>query len=181
MALLDDAFALIGLTVRRISYLLPHVVVQEHHRDDLMITDHPVETGAAISDHAFKRPAEVEIQCGWSNSTIGARGYVRLVYQQLLAIQAMREPFTLSTGKRSYSNMLLAGIAVTTDQKTEEVLMVTARAREIIIVYTQTTSAPASAQASPSQTQSTSGGGWSQVSPVTVQNLPPPAGATRTP
>ena len=42
--------------------------VEEHHRDELEITEHPVEQGAAISDHAFKRPAEVTLVLGWSNS-----------------------------------------------------------------------------------------------------------------
>lgn len=42
--------------------------LREVHRDTLEITDHPIEQGAAISDHAFKRPAEVVIECGWSNT-----------------------------------------------------------------------------------------------------------------
>lgn len=48
--------------------LVPHATLRELHRDDLEITDHPVEIGAAVSDHAYVRPAEVIIECGWSNS-----------------------------------------------------------------------------------------------------------------
>lgn len=48
--------------------LRPQVTLEERHTDELEITEHPVEQGAAISDHAYKRPAEVVITCAWSNS-----------------------------------------------------------------------------------------------------------------
>ncbi len=48
--------------------LVAQVTLEEIHRDELEITEHPVERGAAISDHAYKRPAEVIIRCGWSDS-----------------------------------------------------------------------------------------------------------------
>lgn len=51
--------------------IIAHATVEERHTDRLHITDHPVEQGAAISDHAFKRPAEVVLKLGWSNSPAG--------------------------------------------------------------------------------------------------------------
>lgn len=45
-----------------------YVTISERHHDELEITDHPVEAGAQISDHAFVRPPEVIIECAWSNS-----------------------------------------------------------------------------------------------------------------
>lgn len=48
--------------------LIARATIRETHRDVLEISDHPIEQGAAISDHAFKRPAEVVIECGWSNT-----------------------------------------------------------------------------------------------------------------
>lgn len=56
--------------------LVPHATLEEVHYDDLEITDHPVEQGAAISDHAFKRPAEVIIRCAFSNSPPSSGGIV---------------------------------------------------------------------------------------------------------
>lgn len=47
---------------------LPQVTLEEVHHDELEITQHPVEQGANIADHAFKRPAEVIVTYGWSNS-----------------------------------------------------------------------------------------------------------------
>ena len=44
------------------------VVIEEVPRDELEITDHPVENTASISDHAYKHPKEVKISWGWSDS-----------------------------------------------------------------------------------------------------------------
>lgn len=56
--------------------LIPHATLEEIHYDDLEITDHPVEQGASITDHAFKRPSEVVIRCGFSNSPPSSGGIV---------------------------------------------------------------------------------------------------------
>jgi hypothetical protein len=53
------------------SYLediIAQAVVEERHIDQLEITNHPVQYGAAIIDHAFKHPSEVVLTLGWSNS-----------------------------------------------------------------------------------------------------------------
>jgi hypothetical protein len=48
--------------------LIATTTIEEVHNDDLEITEHPVELGAPIADHMFKRPPTVIIQCAWSNS-----------------------------------------------------------------------------------------------------------------
>lgn len=48
--------------------IVAQATIEEMHSDEAEITDHPVEQGATISDHAFARPSEVVITCGWSNS-----------------------------------------------------------------------------------------------------------------
>lgn len=62
-----------GSITRKMGGTLPDIiataVVEEHHRDRLEITSHPVEIGAAISDHAYLQPPEVTITLGWSNSS----------------------------------------------------------------------------------------------------------------
>lgn len=163
MALLDDAFALIRLPGVSIGSLIPDIVVREVGRDTLITTDHPVETGAAISDHAFKMPAEIEMVLGWSDSTGGYVGYSEEAYELMLQIQAQRQPITVSTGRRNYRNMLPVGIQQTRDEKTASVLMCSMRLREINIVSTQTTSAPKSAQANPAKTGSTADAGTQQL------------------
>lgn len=155
MALIDDAFALITTGSRQIGTLIPDVVVREAQRDEMVITDHPVEIGAAISDHAFLRPVEVEMQIGWSDSTGGYVGYAREAYEELVVLQREREPFTLTTGSRRYANMLISSISLQKDEKTENISAITVRLREVIIVSTQMTSAPKSAQANPAKTGAT--------------------------
>lgn len=56
--------------------LVAQATVEEVHTDDLEITDHPIERGAAITDHAFKRPAEVVVRCVFSNSPSEPGGLV---------------------------------------------------------------------------------------------------------
>lgn len=44
------------------------IVENEKHHDSVVITSHPVQMGAEVSDHAYKLPAEVTLRYGWSNS-----------------------------------------------------------------------------------------------------------------
>ena len=48
--------------------ILADVVIEEQHTDNLEVTQHPVERGANISDHAYKTPAVVTLYLGWSLS-----------------------------------------------------------------------------------------------------------------
>jgi hypothetical protein len=43
--------------------------LEETGTDLVTVTDHPVEAGAEISDHAYYRPAELTMRCGWSNAS----------------------------------------------------------------------------------------------------------------
>lgn len=57
---------------RRIGIFIPSVVVSEKHSDALEITEHPVEKPTTngksgfIADHAYKRPSEVTMECGFA-------------------------------------------------------------------------------------------------------------------
>lgn len=61
------------LTANGQQVVLPDLIAQatfeEHHIDRMEITRHPVEQGAAISDHAFAEPSVVHLRLGWSNSS----------------------------------------------------------------------------------------------------------------
>jgi hypothetical protein len=162
---------------RSLGPFMPHVVLEEQHRDDLVITEFPVEKGAAITDHSYKRPATLVLRYGWSNSTARYDRFSRQLYAQLLALQASRQPFSVSTGKRLYRNMLFAALDVTTDKTSENVLIITAALKEIILTSTQTANNPTTAkpaqeagnQASPESTGSTTDRGTVQASGVGSQ------------
>jgi hypothetical protein len=144
------------LRTRSIGPFVANVTVEELHTDELRITDHPVERNAVVSDHAFKLPMRVRIIVGYSNSSPQSGGdpnYVNDVYAQFLALQESRELITILTGKRLYENMLIERLAVTTDEKTENALMMACDCREIILVDTQVTAtAPAQDQSTPQDT-----------------------------
>ena len=177
---------------RAIGPITAMVTLEELGTDNLQITEHPVELGANINDHAFKQPAEVVIRCGWSNSSLGGlisgvrqavasifgdsafgSDYVSGVYNQLLALQESRIPFDVSTGKRTYQNMLMRSLALTTDPRTEYALMCTVVCRQVIIVQTQaTTLPPRDSQANPQATGEVANMGTKQ----TAQAFPAPGG-----
>ena len=63
-----------AVTLKAPDPLVPQTTIEEVHHDELRITDHPIEEGATISDHAFMMPMEVIIRCAWSNSPASASG-----------------------------------------------------------------------------------------------------------
>ena len=185
--------ALVIKPKRQIATFTAQVTLDEVHTDELEITEHPVEMGASITDHAWKRPAEVVIRCAWSNSpsntgvvdglagavtgtvrTIGSLlsgndiGQVRDVYAKLLALQTSRIPFDVLTGKRNYTNMLVKTLRQETNKDSENSLMITATLRQVILVSTQTVTVqtPAINQSNPQVTGPTSNQGTKQLAPA---------------
>ncbi len=159
---------------RNIAGFVADVTVEEHHRDELVVTENPVEQGAAITDHAFKKPARVTLRVGYSNSSLASLGdttYVQDWYAQFLALQAGRAPFNVLTGKRSYTNMLMTSIETMTDEKWENASLFTVECREIILVTTQTVSVPPSANMkAPGINGATQNNGTSSLAPATNYN-----------
>lgn len=146
--------------------------IREQHADPYTLTGHPVEQGAQVSDHMYREQAQLVFEIGFTNSSEQAGGdesYVVNKYQEILKLQATREPMTITTGKRTYQNMVILNPAVTTDEKTEAVLMVTVTCREVIIVQTTTTSVPpADVQADPAKTSAVQDRGTIQPRPAAL-------------
>jgi hypothetical protein len=183
-------FDMIFMVPKRIGTIQIGVELEETHLDELQITEHPVEKGAEINDHAFKRQPELTLKCGWSNSQIAALAgtlqsifeggelptadYVSTVYSQLLALQETRQPFDVVTSLRIYRDMLFKSLSVTKDQKTGAALNVTATLKQIRIVQTQATKLPSKEdQADPQATAETQNAGVKAAVPAT----PAPGGS----
>jgi hypothetical protein len=164
---------------RAIGPFTAHVTIKEVHSDDLEITEQPVDQGAAVTDHAYKRPAEVVIEAMWSNSppsnnvvgglmnavtgtiegvqsiiTGNSVDQIRDIYQKLLQLQESRIPFDVYTGKRHYANMLVRSLIETTDKESENALRITASLRQVLIaqVSVRTIAAPKENQLDPEST-----------------------------
>lgn len=130
---------------RTIGGIEPHIVISEEHADSLEITDFPVESGASINDHAFKKPETVTIEAATSASPRKKEeesANLNELYGKLLQLQENREPFDIITGKRMYSDMLIENLSVKTDATKENVLWFSASCKKIRIVGLQTTSLP---------------------------------------
>lgn len=154
---MDILSTLFQQQTRRIGLIVPSVVISEKHNDTLEITEHPVEVGAAISDHAYRRPSEVVMQVGFAGggslldfldtTSIGLSAGLspKETYQELLDLQNSRVPFDVVTGKRIYTNMLIRALEVTTDRTSENALSAVLTLREVIITSTTTTQVAAKA------------------------------------
>lgn len=49
--------------------ILADAVIEERHEDSVEVTEHPIAYGAAITDHAYYKPAMLTLVLGWSNSS----------------------------------------------------------------------------------------------------------------
>ena len=52
--------------------IMPNIVVHERHHDEVIMTEQPVEIGAAITDHSFRNPSRLRLVYGYSNSCLKA-------------------------------------------------------------------------------------------------------------
>lgn len=151
------------------------MVVDERGTDRLTITQHPVEQGAKITDHAYLEPAELTMRMMSTAATPVATGnpnYLANLYADLLALQASRNLLQVVSGKRLYPTMLIASIELTTDEKTENALMIQITCREVIIVQTRaTTAAPADQQQNPAKTDTVTETGDKQAKPSTAPSI----------
>lgn len=129
-----------------------YITISESATDKLTITKHPVQQGANISDHAYKEPSELTVSIMSSASLTKT---LDEIYQEFLKLQNDRVPFEVVTGKRSYSNMLIASIGQTTDKLTENALALTITLTEVIIVDVVAKTVPRSKQSNPGKTGAT--------------------------
>lgn len=120
-----------------------YVTITENTTDAIEITQQPVQQGANIADHAFKKPVTLSIQIRFQQSILPGlsltEGFtapqnLASIYQNLRQLQQSFVPMTCTTPKRTYNNMLISAIGLTTDKTTENVLAVNVSFQEIITV-----------------------------------------------
>jgi hypothetical protein len=136
------------------------------------MTEHPVQNGASIVDHAFLVPAVVTLEIGMSDVMAsytpgqysGSNSKSVSAYQTIKTLQGLRVPLLLATRLDQYKNMLIEDVSSPDDITTLYGARIRIRMKQIIIgaVTTQ----PSSAR--PNQTNQTSGG--------PIQSQPVPAG-----
>ena len=162
-------------------------VLDIEHEQRLEKTQHPVQTGANISSHAYLQPASVSMSIlmsdvatayasgaatgttAWgatpSNTTPFTGDVSRSVsaYQTLLTLQANRSLLTVTTRLRTYNNMLVTSIAPREDYRTTTGL----RAR---VMFEQVITATTSSKAGVSASSSSSTGASVSARPDATQS-----------
>jgi hypothetical protein len=121
-------------------------ILRMDHTSSLTITEHPVETGAAISDHAFVNPAVLVMEIGMSDvvkSLVNGQfedGWSRSTkaFEVLQKLQKDREPLQVVTRLKKYDNMLIETIAVPDDNTTLFGLRATVTMREVFVAQVKT-------------------------------------------
>lgn len=158
---------------QQMTYVFDAVLSLEHEQR-LEKTRHPVQTGADLSSHAYLQPARVVLYIGMSDAMQafatgqnGAQPWTGnpsksvSAYQQLLALQAARQPLTLGTRLNTYVNMLITSLTPQEDYRTVTGLRVRVELEQIFTaaVSTQLVSAR------PQDTQQTGLGGVTTQQP----------------
>lgn len=119
-------------------------VFSTEHNSNLAITEHQIQTGADISDHAYKMADTLTFDIGMSDvmqketfkNISGSRSVN--AYNELLRLQADRLPLTVGTRLKTYKNMMVETVSTTDDSSTTYGLRATITLKEIFVVNVAT-------------------------------------------
>lgn len=112
-------------------------VLHVDHNANVTITQHPVQTGAVISDHAVVEPEEISLEIGMTD-VIGGDGSSVQAYQLFKSVMNQREPCTVVTRLATYQDMILTSIAAPDDYTTMNALRCTLIFSKVRIVSVAT-------------------------------------------
>lgn len=134
-------------------------VFHTDHQSNVTVTQHPVQVGAPVSDHAYQEPDEVTLEIGMSDAMVGVgNNHSVNAYNTLRAIQSKREPIKLITRLWTYSNMILTSISAPDDQTTMFGMKATICFQSIAIVDVAVVKVQQTVSASKSSGSGSSGG-----------------------
>lgn len=171
--LTNDPAQLIYMRTNLSGYFFD-AVLREEHDTELRITEHPIQTGANITDHAYKLPERLMLEIGMSDAmatlvegqyTGGLSKSVNC-YQTLKTLQARRTPLNVVTKLNSYQNMLIAHMSAPYDLRTCHGLRCAITLQQVILAKVQTT------EAVTSRSQTT---GETNKGPVQAEPTPNPS------
>ena len=138
--------------------------VTETHTATSTVTEHPVESGANITDHIRPDPVQLSITGIVSDTPLGSKqiqraievggasvqvtqqeppssatGFGRAAWAKLDAIRTAAKPVKVVTRDKTYDSMALVSLSVPKESKTGGALYFTAQFKQIRIVYNRTT------------------------------------------
>lgn len=115
--------------------------VNESHTGSVRITEHPVQSGANISDHAYNLPDKLTIQilvsdsmsCVVTNQFSETSTKSVSAYKILRLLKEKRMPLSVRTRLHNYTDMLIETMTVDDDYKSASSLRCTVMLRQIIM------------------------------------------------
>lgn len=143
-----------------IDTLVVDCSVKEEHTAEVEVTDHAVERGSAITDHARPKPEELTLEgivsntplssfqvtravtqdgvtlqtTAQSNNARGMPGAAELAYTQLRSLRDTAKLVTIVTQLRTYDNMAMTSLKVPREDKIGDVLKFEAKFKQVRIV-----------------------------------------------
>jgi len=146
-------------TTGQIGYFFD-VIMRVEHETTTRITEHPVQNGANISDHAYMMPARLVMEIGMSDAmdTLVSGQFSDRetksisAYQTLLRLQKNRQPLQVTTRLNIYQNMIIENINAPDDIKTLYGLKATVTMRQIMTAQIGNTKISLRDQASVAET-----------------------------
>lgn len=123
-----------------------------NHNTGLTITQHPVETGAAISDHSFINPRRYSFDIGMTD-TVESPNFPGFstrsinAYNALVEMQQSRTLLTLSSKYGNYDNILIENIDTYDDFRTKNAMRATITLLQVIMADTRTARVSSNPQA----------------------------------
>ena len=126
--------------------LIFDAIFSTDYLNKLSITDHPVQTGANISDHAYEEAAMLTFEIGMSDvmqgfvaNQFGSGGNRSInAYHKLRELQSQRIPLTVVTKYGTYTNMMVETLAAPDDYTTKNALRATVSLKQIFVVNVTT-------------------------------------------
>jgi hypothetical protein len=120
--------------------------IREGHTGSVRITEHPVQGGANISDHAYNLPDKLTIEILVSDSMdcVVMNQFSEMstksisAYQQLRKLKEKRQPLSVNTRLHFYEDMLIESMSVTNDYKSASSMRCTVMLRQIIMAKVST-------------------------------------------
>lgn len=151
----------------KIDTIVLDASVTETHTMEVDVTDHPVEQGAPVTDHARPKPITLSMEGIISNTPLsrtqqlrmvtslgitfqttaeaehilGAPGYGEQAYMAMQAIRDAAKLITVVTSLRTYENMEMTSLVVPRNKDVGECFRFTAQFKEIRIVENKLTAA----------------------------------------
>lgn len=106
-----------GFTLQGVVEFDADLTISEQHERSSVVTDHPVESGANVSDHVIVQPERVILRGFVTDSTAavfaadegtgGEPGRTQDAFDVLDQLAASREPMDVVTGRKEYSSMVI--------------------------------------------------------------------------